>query len=77
MSQMVNHLPAMRETWVQSLGREETLEKEMAAQSSTLAKKIPWIDKPGGLQSMELSRKESDTTERLHFLSLSMCKTDN
>ena len=74
---MVKNLPAKQERHVQTLSREETLEKEMAAHSSTLAKKIPWIDKPGGLQSMELSRKESDTTERLHFLSLSMCKTDN
>ena len=42
----------MRETRVQSLGREDPLEKEMAIHSSTLAWKIPWIEKPGGLQSM-------------------------
>ena len=58
---MVKRLPAMRETWVRSLGREDPLEKEMATHSSTLAWKIPWTEEPGrGL-------KESDTTERLHF----------
>ena len=45
-AQMVNHLPAMRETWVQSLGREDPLEKEMATHSSILAWKIPWSEKP-------------------------------
>ena len=42
-AQTVNHLPTMRETQVQSLGRENLLEKEMATHSSTLAWKIPWI----------------------------------
>ena len=42
----------MRETWVQSLGQEDRLEKEMATHSSTLAWKIPWTEKPGRLQSM-------------------------
>ena len=46
------HLPTMRETWVQSLGWEDPLEKEMATHSSTLAWKIPWMEKPGMLQSM-------------------------
>ena len=64
-AQMVKRLPAMRETWVQSLGWEDPLEKEMATHSSILAWKIPWTKEPGGLQSM--GRKESDTTERLHF----------
>ena len=66
---MVKHLPAMCETWVRSPGWEDPLEKEMAIHSSTLAWKIPQMEKPGGLQSM--GRKELDTTERLHFLSLS------
>ena len=48
---MVKSLPAMRETWVQSLGREDPLEKEMATHSSILAWKIPWMEEPGGLQS--------------------------
>ena len=43
------HLPAMRETWVQSPGWEDPLEKEMASHSSTLAWKIPWMEEPGRL----------------------------
>ena len=49
---MVKHLPAMWETWDQSLGWEDPLEKEMAPHSSTLAWKIPWMEEPGRLQSM-------------------------
>ena len=49
---MVKHLPAMWETWVQSLGQEDPLEKETATHSSTLAWKIPWTEEPGRLQSM-------------------------
>ena len=49
---MVKHLPAIWETWVQSLGQEDPLEKEMATHSSTLAWKIPWTEEPGKLQSM-------------------------
>ena len=51
-AQMVKPLPTMQETWVQSLGREGLLEKEMATHSSILAWKIPWTEEPGGLQSM-------------------------
>ena len=50
---MVKNLPAMRETQVRSLGREDPLEKRMAIHSSILAWRIPWTEKPGGLQSME------------------------
>ena len=50
--QMVNHLSAMLETQVRSLGREDSLEKEMATHSSTLAWKIPWTEEPGRLQSV-------------------------
>ena len=64
---MVKRLPTMWETWVQSLGREDPLEKEMATHSSIHAWKIPWTKEPGGLQSMAWGRKESDTTEQLHF----------
>ena len=53
---MVKHLPAMQETWVQSLGLEDPLEKEMATLSSTLAWKLPWMEEPGRLQSMGLQR---------------------
>ena len=51
-AQTVKHLPAMRETQVQFLGREDPLEKEMAIHSSTLAWKIPWMEEPDRLQSM-------------------------
>ena len=49
---MVKNLPAMQETWVQSLGQEDPLEKEMATHSSILAWRNPWTEEPGGLQSM-------------------------
>ena len=52
MAQMVKSLPAMWETWVQSLDREDPLEKEMATHPSTLSWKIPWMKEPGRLQSM-------------------------
>ena len=55
-AQAVKRLPAMWETWVQSLGLEDPLEKEMATHSSTLAWKIPWLEEPGGLQSMGSQR---------------------
>ena len=58
-AQLVKNLPAMQETWVRFLGREDPLEKEMALHSSILAWKIPWTEEPGGLQSMGL--QESDT----------------
>ena len=60
MAQRVKHLPTLRATQVQPLGREDLLEKEMATHSSTLAWKIPWAEEPGRLQSMEL--QELDTT---------------
>ena len=50
---LVKNLPAMWETWVQSLDWEDPLEKEMATHSSNLAWEIPWTEEPGGLQSME------------------------
>ena len=46
-AQMVKNLPAMRETWVQSQGQEDPLEKEMATHSSILAWRIPWMEEPG------------------------------
>ena len=54
----------MWETWVQSLGQEDTLEKEMATYSSILAWEIPWTEEPGRLQSK--GRQELDMTERLN-----------
>ena len=68
---MVKCLPTMRRTRVQSLGREDLLEKEMETHSSILAWKIPWTEEPVGYSPW--SRKESDTTEQLHFLSF-YCK---
>ena len=47
-AQMAKNLPAMQETWVQSLGWEDPLEKEMATHSSILTWRIPWTEKPGG-----------------------------
>ena len=58
----------MQEIWVGSLGWEDPLEKGMATHSGTLAWKIPWMEKPGGLQFMR--SQELDTTEQPHFTSL-------
>ena len=55
-AQMVKRLPTKRETQVQSLGWEDLLEKEMATHSSTFARKIPWTEKPGKLQSLGSQR---------------------
>ena len=60
MAQTVKRLSTMQETWVQSLGREDPLEKEMAIHSSTIAWKIPWTEEPGGLQSMGSQRVGCD-----------------
>ena len=60
MAQLIKHLPAMQETWVQTLGQEDPLEKEMAPHSSTLAWKIPWTEEPGRLQSVGLQRVGHD-----------------
>ena len=66
MAQTVKRLPAMRETQVRTLDQEDLLEKEMAIHSSTLTWKIPWMEEFDRLHS-PWGRKESDTTERLHF----------
>ena len=58
-AQMVKHLHTMRETWVQSLGWEDLLEKDMATHSSTLAWKIPWTEESGRLQSIGLDMTEA------------------
>ena len=70
---MVKCLPAMWETWVQSLGWEDPLEKEMATHSSTLAWKTPWTEEPGRLQSVGSQRVGHDWTTSLS-LSLLTCK---
>ena len=57
----------MQETWIQSLGLEDPLEKEMATHSSILAWRIPWMEEPGGLQSMGLQRVGHNWATLLHF----------
>ena len=56
MAQTVKRLPTMQETWVQPLGWEDLLEKEMATRSGILAWKIPWTEEPGWLQSIRWQR---------------------
>ena len=64
---MVKNLPAVQETGVPSLGREDSLEKEMATCSSILAWRIPRTEEPGGLQSMRFRRVRQDlATEIIH-----------
>ena len=60
MNTEIKRLPTMQETWVQSLGQEDLLEKEMVTHSSILAWKIPWTEKPGGLQSTGSQRVGHD-----------------
>ena len=60
-AQMVENLPPKQEMWIQSLGWEDPLEKEMTTSSNILAWRIPWSKEPGGLQSME--SQELDTTD--------------
>ena len=67
-AQMVKNLPVTQKTQVQSLGQEHPLEKGMATHCSILAWRIPWTEKPVGYSPWD--HKESDTTEKLHFLSL-------
>ena len=66
---MIQSLPTMWETWVQSLSRED-LEKEMATHSSILAWKIPWMEKPGRLQSMESQKVRHNRATSLSQLYL-------
>ena len=58
--QTVKNLPAMQETWVQSLGWEDPLEEGMATHSSILAWRVPWTEEPGRLQSMWSQRVRHD-----------------
>ena len=60
MAQVVKNMPQVQETQVQFLDREDPLEKGMATHSSIIARRIPWTEEPGGLQSMGL--QESDLT---------------
>ena len=65
MAQRLKRLPAMQETWVRSLGREDPLEKEMATHSSILAWRIPWMEEHGGLQSTGSQRVRHDRATSL------------
>ena len=65
-SHTVRNLPSMQETWVQSLGPEDPLEKGMATHSNILDWRIPWTEKPGGLQSMDLRRAGHDWATNTH-----------
>ena len=60
MTQMVKNRPTVQETWVQSLGLEDPLEKGIATHSIILAWRIPWTEEPGGLQSMGSQRVGHD-----------------
>ena len=60
MAQTVENLPAVPETWLRSLGREDPLEEGMATHSSILAWRLPWTEEPGGLQSMGSQRVGHD-----------------
>ena len=65
---MVKHLLTMRETWVQSLGREDLLEKKMATRSSFLAWKIPWTGEPGGLQSVGVAKSQTRLSDFTYIM---------
>ena len=66
MAQTVKNLPAMQETGVRFLGREDPLEKEMATHSSILAWRIPWTEEHGGLQSIVSQRVGHDRATNTH-----------
>ena len=58
-AQIVKNLPAMQETWVQSLGQEDPLKKDIATHPSVFAWRIPWTEEPGGLQSLGSQKSQS------------------
>ena len=67
-AQTVKHLPTVQETWIQSLGWEDLLEKDMATHSSILSWRIPWTEEPGGLQSMGSQRVGHDWATSLSYV---------
>ena len=68
---MVKRLPTMPKTWVESLGQEDLLQKEVATHSSVLAWKNPWMEEPGRLQSMRSQRVGHDrATSLTHSLNV-------
>ena len=75
MAQRVKHLPAMHETQVQFLGREDPLQKEIATHSSTLAWKIPWTEKPGRLTVHGVAKSRTRLSDFTFFLSIAALST--
>ena len=67
MAQTVKHLSTVLETWARSLGWEDSLEKEMATHSSTLALKIPWMEEPGRLQVHGVAQSWTQLRDFTHF----------
>ena len=63
MAQRSKRLPAMQETWVRFLDREDPLEKEMATYSSILAWEVPWMEEPGGLKSTGSQKSQTQLNE--------------
>ena len=63
MAQRLKLLPAMQETWVQSLGREDPLEKEMATHCSIIVWRIPWMEELGGLQSNGVTKSRTQLSD--------------
>ena len=72
-AQTVKRLSTIRETWVRSLGRDDSLEKEMATHSSNIAWKIPWTEDPGRLQSMGPQRVGHDWVTSLSYGYTTFC----
>ena len=66
-AQLIKNLPAVQETWVQSLGWEDPLEKEMATRSSNLACRIPWMEEPGRMYSMGSQRVRHNYVNNFDF----------
>ena len=75
-AQTVISLPAMWEIWVQSLGQEDPLEKEMATHSSLVAWRIPWTEEPGRLQSMGSQRVRHDRATNTHTRKVHVAATE-
>ena len=72
-AQMVKHLLGMQETQIRFLGLEDPLEKEMATHTSTLAWKIPWTEKAGGLQSIEVKKSRHDLATKQQCMYIRVC----
>ena len=74
-AQLVKNLPVIQETWVQSLGWKDTLEKGTATDSSILAWRIPWTEKTGRLQFMGVAKSQTQLTD-FHITSVQPAQAD-